>query len=682
MLPLIWLYAYLAVSIPALLIVYAFRRWHNLKTLLNRPTATLELIPPALSHKSSLATERLFTVLHGLGVDCFSFEVVSSRSGGIRYLLQVAETEVDVFEQQLVAYLPDIQFRVVSDYTDFRLDQRQSIRLVEFKQLRHFAYPLAAHQDLAKHDPIAYLTGAMTGLETNELVAFQLVLSATHPPEVSSIRRALLHGQKPELSPNIWAVLLGLEVKLLLAAVWLARECMAALYGPQQSSAQTSNNPPRPVPVSTTLLASIENKLAQPLFRVNIRTLVIVENKQRGRSVLQAIKAALGNFTVPGYQQLASWRLSLGFIGQQYQLFMFRRRWLALFATNSCVLSASEVSALYHFPYGKTSRTENLVQSYAKTLPVPLSVKRHADASDFDLVLGQNQHHGNTTAIGLTAAERERHVYIIGGTGNGKTTLLQYGIVQDIRSGKGLAIIDPHGDLATTILKYIPEQRMNDVIYFNPSDFDYPIGLNLLEVPAGLSGSELLHEQDMVTESVISILRKTFSEDDSGGHRIEYVLRNAIHTAMTVPDATLFTVLTLLTDTKYRNKVVKQLDDQLLKSFWTDEMGRAGAMQQVKMSNGVTTKIGRFQASVSAQRVLGQARSTIDFEDIINSGKILICNYSVRPCWLNCRWWLGGGRRYYRLNAGRFICLSMNSRTLQRCHSCRYYPKPGSINYS
>ena len=232
------------------------------------------------------------------------------------------------------------------------------------------------------------------------------------------------------------------------------------------------------------------------------------------------------------------------------------------------------------------------------------------------------------TPIGLTATERERHIYITGGTGNGKTTLLLYAMEQDIRAGKGLAIIDPHGDLAETILKYIPKKRLSDVIYFNPDDVAYPVGLNLLEVPPGLSGDELVREKDLITETVISVFRKIFSGDDDGGHRIEYVLRNTIQTALTTEGATIFTIFRLLTNGKFRRQTVAELEDQDLKDFWNSEMGKAGDFQRIKMSAGITAKVGRFLFSGSAKRILGQPKSTIDFDDIINSGKILICNFS------------------------------------------------------
>ena len=358
------------------------------------------------------------------------------------------------------------------------------------------------------------------------------------------------------------------------------------------------------------------------------RALVAAETKQEVAKRINDIRAALASFTVPKYQSLTARRGGrLGFV-QSYRLFTLKKRLPALLARHSSLLAVSEVAGMYHFPHPDVARTENVVKSLSRTLPASIAVKHAVDNGKFDVMLARNRYHNTTTAIGLTATERERHLYVVGGTGNGKTTMLLYAIVQDIQNGKGVSVIDPHGDLAETILRHIPEERIKDVIYFNPIDVGHPVGLNLLELPEGVSGDQLLIEKDLITETVISIFRKIFSEDDSGGHRIEYVLRNTIQTALTLEGATLFTIFRLLNNTKYRKSVTKMLKDEDLKNFWDNELSKAGDFQKVKMSAGITAKIGRFLFSASARRILEQETSTIDFDDILNSGKILICNFS------------------------------------------------------
>jgi hypothetical protein len=164
-------------------------------------------------------------------------------------------------------------------------------------------------------------------------------------------------------------------------------------------------------------------------------------------------------------------------------------------------------------------------------------------------------------------------------------------------------------------------------VYFNPFDIAYPIGINLLETTPGLSNDEKLLEQEFITESVVSLFRKVFSEGSSGHpHRIEYILRNTIHTAFTVEDPTLFTIFDLLNDPAYQKEVVSKLSDEHLLNFWKHEFGKAGDYQKVKMVSPVTARIGRFLFSPSAKRVLEQKKSTVNFDELLDSNKIIICN--------------------------------------------------------
>ncbi|MCA9330291.1 DUF87 domain-containing protein, partial [Candidatus Saccharibacteria bacterium] len=288
-------------------------------------------------------------------------------------------------------------------------------------------------------------------------------------------------------------------------------------------------------------------------------------------------------------------------------------------------LSSGELAGLFHAPHSYSAPADNFQKNLSKTLPAPIAMKEKHRSG---IVIGQNIHHGVETPITISEHERQRHMYVLGGTGNGKTTMMKYQIIQDLQAGHGIAVVDPHGDLAEELLGYIPENRLQDVIYLNPDDLEYPIGINLLELPKGLTESELLREKDLVTESTVSVLRKIFSEDDSGGHRIEYILRNTIHTALTLPEANLFTIFRLLNDTKFRKSVVKQLEDEDLVNFWKEELGKAGEMQKVKMAAGITAKIGRFLFSASARGILEQNKSTINFESLMDDNKILICNVS------------------------------------------------------
>lgn len=604
----------------------------NFWRMRNKPMAVLEITPPQYIEKSSLATEHLFSILRQFTNKraIMHLEIDATRQDGIRYLIGVQPGRIAALQRQVTAYLPDAQFRKL-EAEDPLSDANGYMRIYELKQARHYAYPLQPQDDLSSSDPAAYITGAMAKLHPGERITMQLVLAPHHSYWTNRLF-SKIHGRGYAVidhklrhfilsrSKWIWifTIIYGLIANDLLATLsFLLLLLIISLF--------FRRGVPELTAAEQELFADVLGKIGQPLFRADIRVLVLAEDNQRLHDLSSGITASLAPFSTPT-QALRTARVFPDRLGQRMSEFKFRHRMPSFLVFDSNKLSVSELASIYHFPYGQII-TEGLVRSHSRTLPAPVVLKNRADKSGFDVVLGSNNHHGETTDIGLTADERERHMYVIGGTGNGKTTLLQHAIMQDIVNGKGVAVVDPHGDLAARLLRYIPQERIKDVIYFDPSDISNPIGMNLLELPEGLSDDELLLAKDFVTESVVSVFRKIFSEDDKGGHRIEHVLRNAVHTAFAVEGATLFTVRKLLNNVEFRKKVVATLQDEDIKDFWINEFGLAGNYQKYKAMDGVIAKIGRFQRSVVTRRILEQVKSTIDFDEILN-GKILICNLS------------------------------------------------------
>lgn len=618
----------------------------NIYRLTKQKAVLLEVTPPAQTDKPLEATRQLLVVLHGLAQGrslwekllrqhvVFAAEVVGTLEQGIRFVVRVPKSKVPVFERALASHSSDAKIRRIRDYAP-AIGYRQA-RMLEFKQAgRSYAYPLEAVNSLAEHDPVAYLTGALTKLAPGELIAIQLAISPAKIKDAHSTATRLLHNEELVYQlgkQGLLSKVLYVINSFLFGIVHVVSDIFhsSTTYRPDPNTHHRQQAAMKIIParklgrLEEGIAKDVYDKLTQPLFRVNIRAMIVMNDKQGCKERTADIRNWLGSFDTE-YQSLKARSTFPRLLKGRFRLFMFRNRLLALRGGKQCILSAAELADLYHFPHTETVKTENIVKSLSKTLPAPLSLK---GKTHFDVILGRNYHQGQSYDVGLTAAERERHVYVIGGTGNGKSTMLKYAIVQDIKNGKGVAVIDPHGDLARDILKHIPKKRINDVVYLNPVDIKYPIGLNMLELPEGLDADELLIEQERVTESVISVLRKVFSEDESGAHRIEDMLRNAIHTAMTIKGATLFTILKLLRNESYRKRIVADLEDEYLKDFWREEVGKAGAMQRVSMSKGVTARIDRFRTSAPAKRMLEQPKSTINFEDILNTGKILICNFA------------------------------------------------------
>lgn len=226
---------------------------------------------------------------------------------------------------------------------------------------------------------------------------------------------------------------------------------------------------------------------------------------------------------------------------------------------------------------------------------------------------------GQDRVFGIKREDRRRHTYVIGKTGMGKTTLLSNMIVSDILAGNGVAVVDPHGDLAEQMLHYIPSSRINDVIYFNPADIDFPIAFNVMEQVD-------VKYRHLVASGLIGVFKKIWA--DSWGPRLEYLLRNAILALLEYPDSTLLGVLRILVDEDYRKKVVSKTSDPVVKAFWTTEFTKYSKQFVVEAISPIQNKVGQFLSSALVRNIVSQPHSSVDIMDIMDNRKILIINLS------------------------------------------------------
>ncbi|MBT4207048.1 type IV secretion system DNA-binding domain-containing protein [Candidatus Woesearchaeota archaeon] len=221
--------------------------------------------------------------------------------------------------------------------------------------------------------------------------------------------------------------------------------------------------------------------------------------------------------------------------------------------------------------------------------------------------------------FGIKKKDRSGHMYIIGKTGVGKSTLIENMVTSDIKEGHGVALIDPHGDLADNILDFVPESRIQDVIYFNPADIEYPIAFNPLE-------DIHLDYHHLVSSSLISVLKKVWPE--FWGPRLEHILRNSIMALLENPTSTLLDMPKLLTDKEYRMIVVASITNQQVREFWLFEFEKYSARFRSEAISPILNKIGQFLTSIPLRNIVGQKENTFDLRKIMDEGKILIVNLS------------------------------------------------------
>lgn len=605
------------------------------------PFSLLEIKPPATSQQAAITTQQLNNLIHGLILpkgfinrklqiaQSVSLEIIATKSDGIRYLLRLPADHAETIRRNLLAYLPGLQINLTSDFIQLL---NQHTLITELGLSRHFAYPLKSHLGLEKLDPMTYITGNMTSLQKGEMAVYQLVVSPVSKRRKSQIKRIsrLIYGRKDivdSLSTRQINILVSQIARIALQLIMLPIGLMifvasSGQEGPLLSVSQSNTKNKTNNPYQQELEGLIKDKLDQPLFTASIRIMIIASDKRQAKKRLNGLISAIDSVSQSQYQSLRP-VLNSGFsVVKAIKRMMFVHR--IVYPLSLTLLSTSEVGDIYHFPFSKTNNSEDVQTEHSKELPAPTSLKA---SSLLDVTFAKNTYGGVITPIGLTLEERRRHMYILGATGTGKSTMLLSMINSDIQNGKGVAVVDPHGDLIEEILTLIPDDRIKDVVYFNPDDIGYPMGVNVLELSQGLSAEDQLREKEFITESIISLFHKIYSERYSGP-RMEYILRNTIHTAFTVPNTTLFTVYKLLINTKFRKSIVRQLTDENLKDFWKYEFSKAGDYQKVSMISPITNKIGRFLFSPTAKRILEQEKSTIDFSQIMDEGKILLCNLS------------------------------------------------------
>lgn len=231
----------------------------------------------------------------------------------------------------------------------------------------------------------------------------------------------------------------------------------------------------------------------------------------------------------------------------------------------------------------------------------------------------QTNFRGANHRFGIRRMDRRRHLYVIGKTGMGKSTMLENMIIQDIQNGEGLAVVDPHGDLAEKVIKYVPSHRINDVIYINPADTKFPIGFNVLENvdPEYMA---------VVANGVVGVFKKIWA--DSWGPRLEYILINTILALLGYPNSTLLGVMRMLVDPAFRKKVVKKIDDPVVRSFWVNEFNNYTEKFRNEAIAPIQNKVGQFLSSSLIRNIVGQPKSTFNMREAMDSGKIVILNLS------------------------------------------------------
>lgn len=386
------------------------------------------------------------------------------------------------------------------------------------------------------------------------------------------------------------------------------------------ASAKALLNPPKvegQTPIKVSGSALIEEKISLQGFNSAVRILVGAPTEPQAKALINSISGSFGSYANGEGNSLRlsrpSNRKKKKFVEAIYHRTSDQ-------SPAGQVLSTKEIASLWHLPSNALSTLQNLSWGTSVLSDSPENLPT-AESPEKDTInyFARTEHKNQIKTFGIKHNDRRRHFYVVGKSGTGKSTLIANMAINDIRNGQGLAIIDPHGDLCDILLDYIPSYRVNDVIYFDPSDQTRTFVINPLEVKNEA-------QKELVASGIVGIFKKLFAF--SWGPRLEHILRNTILTLVNVPDSSFMDVPRILTDKDFRAEKLKYIDDPVLLRFWRDEIDNIQPRQLEEAIAPILNKVGQFLSSKTIRNVVGRPKSTIDIEDIMNSGKILLFNLS------------------------------------------------------
>lgn len=541
-----------------------------------------------------------------------SFEIANpSNSEEIFFFVAITKKFRESVEKQIHSFFPNASIEKVSDYTIFSPKSFTASAVLELKN--KYALPLKTYNDM-NVDPLNEISNSLSKFRTEEEGAsIQLVIVPAKKgwrKMGQEIAHKMQQGkQLKDVHSNSLMKKIGGEVGRGVGDV------VSILSGTEKTKtdgyAFDDNSTIQLTPEEQELVKSIENKTNKAGFYTNIRLLASADTQERADEILSQMENSFSQFENPGVnyfqikKRIKSKHISFNYIFRNFE------------KNNAIILNTEELSSIFHFPIS-TTETPKIKWLKSGSAPPPV------DIPDKGVLLGYNDYRGVKTEIRISDADRRRHLYAIGQTGTGKSTFLQEMAKQDIRDGKGVCFVDPHGDAIEDILTAIPKERAEDVIIFDPSDTERPLGLNMLEY-------DKLEEKGFVINEMISIFDKLYDLKQTGGPMFEQYARNAMLLIMEHPESgsTLMEIPKVLADEEFRKMKLEYCKNPVVRDFWIKEAEKAGGEASLaNMVPYITSKLTTFISNDMMRPIIAQQKSTLEFRKIMDEKKILLVNLS------------------------------------------------------
>ncbi len=599
----------------------------------------LQIKPSRLSEKNPGAMEQVYASMHGIhrglslykrltGHDQphFSLEMVFSH-GQIYFLARVEKRHASLLQSQFYAHYPDCEIIQIQDYTPF-LPQHVAWTELEFTSAD--LWPIKRYNQFEDktlktlNSPLSGVLSTMSNLGQGQQAVIQISIS---PLDAQKFRkrgtqclRILRNGvyQDNSTEEKFSKTFMTLDTKKrLLSSPVLAYYALKRL---KPSVAGGKSMPDRDPEMEMNRSHDRENEItaaSDKISRLPFKTAIRIAcfSKKPEHTVLSSkIEEICGAFKQYNTPQLNGFDFK-GVKQNNREKLMSAIKSAEI--KNQMIMSGEELASIYHLP-NRAMNVANMSATECRKMEPPHNLPKKDREKELTLI-GKSNFRNNRNIFGIKEDDRRRHMYIVGKTGMGKSTLLENMIFSDIEKGKGVAVIDPHGDLAEAVMDFVPKSRTNDVVLFDPGDVDFPIAFNMLECKNPL-------QRHLVASGVLGVFKKMFAE--SWGPRLEHILRNTLMALIEVGGTSLLGVMRMLGEKRYREEILRKVTDPMVLSFWETEFNKWQPKQVAEAVSPIQNKVGQFLSSSLIRNILGQTKSTIDLRFAMDKGKIIIVNLS------------------------------------------------------